>query len=563
MFLSLYFVCRKISFTQHIIESMSMKKISANIVDVLNQRIFPGTITVANGRIESISENEKHYEHYIIPGFVDAHIHIESSLLPPSEFARIAVKHGTLATVSDPHEIANVLGIEGIRFMIENAENTPLKFNFSAPSCVPATPFETAGAALSAQDIDSLFQEFPEIKYLGEMMNYPGVINKDPDVLDKIAVAEKYHKPIDGHAPGLAGQELKSYINAGINTDHECIGIDEAREKLSLGMKILIRRGSAADNFDELIDLAEEHSENCMFCSDDKHPDDLLTGHINAMVKDAVERGINIMKVLKIASVNPVRHYGLDLGLLQEGDPADFLLVDSLTEFKILRSVIDGKLVCADDHLRFPRRKYKSINNFNICPVKEDDFCCKASDKPTAVIDVVDGQLITYRSAQQLKSENNYSVSDMENDILKIAVINRYRNCHPVVSFVRNFGLKSGAIASSVAHDSHNIIVVGVSETDMCKAANMIIQNKGGLSVACEEKNIADILQLPIAGLMSDQHYERVCKKYIHIDKLAKQLGSGLKSPFMALSFMALLVMPEIKLSDKGLFDVNTFSFIS
>ena len=539
-----------------------MKKISANIVDVLNERIFPGTITISNGKIESIVKNDNTYNNYIIPGFVDAHIHIESSLLPPSEFARIAIKHGTIACVSDPHEIANVLGLEGIRFMIENAKSVPLKFYFSAPSCVPATPFETTGACLNAHDIESLFQEFPEIKHLGEMMNYPGVLYKDKDVLEKLAVAKKYNKPIDGHAPGLKGRKLKNYIDAGITTDHESVKIDEALEKLSLGMKILIRQGSAAKNFNDLIVLANQHYRNCMFCSDDKHPDDLLNGHIDVMVKKALESGLDIFKVLRMACVNPVKHYGLNVGLLQKGDPADFLVVNSLSKLHILKSVINGKAVYTNNLLLFLRKRYELINNFNIRPVHVSNLYYEPNYKATPVIEVIDGQLTTTRAEHQLQIVNHNLISDIEKDILKIAVINRYKYRPPVVSFVKNFGLKKGAIASSIAHDSHNIVVVGVSEIDMCKAVNLVIEKKGGISVACEEDQISEILELPIAGLMSNHHYDLVAKKYALLDRLAKTLGSTLRAPFMTLSFMSLLVIPEIKLSEKGLFDSSNFTFI-
>ena len=539
-----------------------MKTISANIVDVLNERIFPGTITISNGKIASIVENDNTYHNYIIPGFVDAHIHIESSLLPPSEFARIAIKHGSIACVSDPHEIANVLGVEGIRFMIENAETVPLKFYFSDPSCVPATPFETAGAHLHSNDIESLFQEFPEITHLGEMMNYPGVLNKDKEVLEKVAIAKRYNKPIDGHAPGLKGRKLKNYIDAGITTDHESTKIEEALEKLSLGMKILIRQGSAAKNFNDLIVLANQHYKNCMFCTDDKHPDDLINGHIDIMVKRARESGLDIFKVLTMACVNPVKHYGLDVGLLQEGDPADFLVVNSLSKLHVLKSVINGKIVYTNNILLFLRKGYEIINNFPIRTVHESNFYYEPNYKATPIIEVKDGQLTTSRTEHQLQIVNHNLISDIDQDILKIAVINRYKNRPPVVSFVKNFGLKKGAIASSIAHDSHNIIVVGVSEIDMCNAANLIIEKKGGISVACKENQISEVLELPIAGLMSNKHFDYVAKKYALLDQLAKTLGSTLRAPFMTLSFMSLLVIPEIKLSDKGLFNSSNFTFI-
>jgi adenine deaminase len=541
---------------------MKKQLYSANIVDVLNERIFPGTITVENGRIISIIEDEKTYDDYIIPGFIDSHVHIESSMLPPSEFARIAVRHGTVGVVADAHEIANVLGVDGIRFMIENAKTVLMKFAFSAPSCVPATSFETSGASISPEDIDTLFNDFPEIKFLGEMMNYPGVIHDDPTVLRKIAIAKEHNKPIDGHAPGLTGENLKKYISAGISTDHECFTKEEALEKLGLGMKVLIREGSAAKNFHELIPLANKHAKHLMFCSDDKHPDDLLAGHINELVIRAVDNDIDIMNVLRIACVNPVLHYGLDVGLLRENDPADFILVDSLEEFNILQTVIDGQLVAKKGRSLLSHKKIEIKNNFTVHPKRDREFFIEHRYTKSPVIEALDGQLITRRIDWEIKTENHNLISDTENDILKIAIINRYENREPKLAFVKNFGLKKGAIASSVAHDSHNIIVVGVSETDISAAVNLLIANKGGISVVCEEDHISEILALPIAGLMSDKPFNSVAESYSKLDALAKKLGSELSAPFMTLSFMTLLVISEIKLSDKGLFDSTHFEFI-
>ncbi len=542
---------------------MNAKMFSGNIIDVLNEKIFPGTISVENGIITSIIEDEKEYDHFIIPGFIDSHIHIESSMLPPSEFARAAVCHGTVAVVSDPHEIANVLGLDGIRFMIENAKTVPMKFYFSAPSCVPATRFETAGAHISAEDIEALFKEYPDIKYLGEMMNFPGVIHDDPGVLEKINLAKKYGKLIDGHAPGLSGDDLKKYISADISTDHECFTKEEALEKLSLGMKIQIREGSAAKNFDALIDIAREHFHNCMFCSDDKHPDDLFEGHINDLVKRALKSGLDLMKVLRMACVNPVKHYDLNVGLLQKGDPADFLVIDSVDDLNIKNTVINGNIIQKNGRALFPRRKFEIKNNFNIYPKFVRDFYVEHNYMKTPVIEALDGQLITHKLERDIAIENHNLISDPNNDILKIAVVNRYVNRKPAIAFVKNFGLKRGAIASSIAHDSHNIVAVGVSESDMCDAVNMIIKKKGGIAISCQQDDISEILPLPIAGLMSDKHFNIVASRYSELDAYAKKLGSELTAPFMTLSFMALLVIPEIKLSDKGLFDGNAFQFIS
>ena len=539
-----------------------VKIISANIVDVLNDRIFPGTISIENGLIVSIIENEENYDEYIIPGFIDSHIHIESSMLVPSEFARIAVQHGTIGVVADAHEIANVLGFDGIKFMIDNAKTVPMKFAFSAPSCVPATPFETSGASITSDDIEALFNDFPEITFQGEMMNFPGIIHDDSEVLRKIAIAKEHNKPIDGHAPGASGEDLEKYISAGISTDHECFTKKEALEKLGLGMKILIREGSAAKNFDALISLADKYSENLMFCSDDKHPDDLLVGHINELACRAINNNIDIMKVLRMACVNPVLHYGLDVGLLRENDPADFLLVNSLDELNILQTVIAGNIVAKKDRTLFTYKKTDIANNFNVHPKRVREFFVEHCYTKSPIIKVLDGQLVTKRIDREIRTENHNLVSDTENDLLKIAVVNRYEDRAPQLAFVKNFGLKRGAIASSVAHDSHNIVVVGVSEEDISAAVNLIIANKGGISVVSEKDDISEILALPVAGLMSDKRFDTVAAQYSKLDALAKELGSDLGAPFMTLSFMALLVIPEIKLSDKGLFDGTKFEFI-
>ncbi len=538
---------------------MNIKTVSGNIVDVLNSEIYPGTLKISNGRIVDILREDKNYQIYIIPGFIDSHIHIESSMLVPSEFARVAVTHGTVAAVSDPHEIANVLGVEGVRYMIENSKTVPMKFYFSAPSCVPATYFESSGAILGSEEVEELLK-LDEIKCLGEMMNFPGVLQQNPDVIRKISIAKRYSKPIDGHAPGLRGEELKKYVSAGISTDHECFTRDEALEKLSLGMMVQIREGSAARNFEELIPILEEHYKSCMFCSDDRHPDDLVKGHINDLVRRAVHHGIDIMKVLRAACVNPVLHYSLEVGLLQRGDYADFLVVDNLKDFNVLKTFINGEIVAEEGRTLINRKTPRVVNNFKAEKKKAEDFRIKYSKGNIVVIKALDGQLVTDKLVLPPKVVDGYVVSDVERDILKIAVVNRYREAEVSVGFVRNFGLKKGAIASSVVHDSHNIIAVGVSDHDLSRTVNLIIEKKGGISVVSDEKEM--ILPLPIAGIMSNESYSEVAEKYTAIDNMAKSLGSRLKSPFMTLSFMALLVIPRIKLGDRGLFDVERFKFI-
>ena len=536
--------------------SSKEKSISGNIVDVLNSIIFPGTLQISNGKIIKIQVENKKHKNYIIPGFIDSHIHIESSMLTPTEFARIAVIHGTVAVVSDPHEIANVLGLEGIKFMIENSEQVPMKFFFGASSCVPATDFETSGAVLNSEKVEELLK-LDEIKYLSEVMNFPGVINKEPDLMRKIEIAKKYGKPIDGHAPGLRGSELKKYISAGISTDHESITKEEALEKLSLGMKILIRQCTVAQNFDELIPIIKDYPDKCMLCSDDKHPDMLVKGHINELVKKAIKFGV--MKALKAACVNPVLHYGLDVGLLQQGDSADFLVVDNLNDLNILKTFISGEVVAENGESLIPRKKPKILNKFKAKKKKSEDFTLPNRKGKINVIQAVNNQLITKRLILEPKIENENLVSDVTRDILKIAVVNRYYDAKVALGFVNNFGLKTGAIASSVAHDSHNIIAVGTSDKDICRAVNLIIENKGGICAASSQKE--KILPLPIAGIISDQDYLTVAKKYSEIDAMAKALGSNLDTPLMTLSFMALLVIPELKLSDRGLFDGTKFEF--
>ena len=534
--------------------------LKGQIVDIPNKRIYKGEITIERGKIVSIVEKQHDVETYILPGFVDSHIHIESSMLVPSEFARLAVCHGTVATVSDPHEIANVLGIEGVEFMIENGKQTPFKFNFGAPSCVPATSFETAGAIIDSEDIKKLLQS-SDIKYLTEMMNYPGVIFDDSEVLKKITWAKHYNKPIDGHAPGLRGKDLTKYINAGITTDHECFTFEEGLEKLQKGMKVLIREGSAAKNFEALIDLVPEHFEHMMFCSDDKHPDDLMIDHINKLCARAVAKGMDIFKILQMACINPVMHYNLNVGLLNVGDPADCIVIEDLINFKTLQTYIDGKLVFDKGESKIKSIPFKVLNNFNTLKKQVSDFRFESSTKLIRVIEALEGQLVTNEIISDTLIENGNLVSNIEKDILKMTVVNRYNDQKPAIAFIKNFGLKEGAIASSVGHDSHNIIAVGVNDEAICKAVNLIIKHKGGICAV--SNSVEKIVPLPVAGIMSDKDGNFIGKEYSKLDKIAKQLGSKLHAPYMTLSFMALLVIPSLKLSDKGLFNGTTFKFTS
>lgn len=534
--------------------------VKGNIVDILNRRIFKGEIVFKDDKIVEVREANHTNENYILPGFVDAHIHIESSMLVPSEFAKIAVTHGTVATVSDPHEIANVLGVKGVEFMIENGKRVPLKFNFGAPSCVPATSFESAGAVINADDIKEMMKN-PDIKYLAEMMNYPGVLFDDEEVLAKINHAKNTNKPIDGHAPGLRGEDVTKYIAAGISTDHECFSYDEALEKLQKGMKVIIREGSAAKNFEALIDLLPQHFENMMFCSDDKHPDDLLLGHVNEICSRAVTKGIDVFKVLQAACINPVKHYNLNVGQLKKGDYADFVVVDNLKEFKVLKTYINGELVAENGESFVKHVDFEILNNFNVDEKKTSDFKYHSASDKINVIEALDGELITNKiEADSLIADGNL-VSNTENDILKMTVVNRYQNTDPAIAFIKNFGLKEGAIASSVGHDSHNIIAVGVSDEMICKAVNLVIENRGGVCAVTDTQE--KIVSLPVAGIMSDKPAEEIGKAYAELDKMAKDMGSKLRAPYMSLSFMALLVIPSLKLSDKGLFDGTKFEFTS
>lgn len=535
-------------------------KVRGQIISIENRRIFKGQITIVDGKISAIEEMDHDETRYILPGFIDAHIHIESSMLVPSEFARIAVNHGTVATVSDPHEIANVLGIEGVEFMINNGKQTPFKFNFGAPSCVPATSFESAGAEIDSDGIKALLSN-PDIKYLAEMMNYPGVLYDDPEVAKKIAWAKHFNKPIDGHAPGVRGADISKYINAGIATDHECFTYEEALEKLQKGMKILIREGSAAKNFEALIDLLPEHFENMMFCSDDKHPDDLIIDHINALCKRAVARGIDVFKVLQAACVNPVKHYNLDVGLLNVGHPADFIVIENLEEFKVLQTYIDGQLVSDQGESKIPAITFDILNNFNASETHVSDFEYLSDAKTIRVIEALDGQLVTNEITAEALYHNGNMVSNVDEDILKMTVVNRYKNEQPAIAFIKNFGFNEGAIASSVGHDSHNIIAVGVSDEMICKAVNELIKHKGGICAVSEEDS--HTVPLPVAGIMSDADGYTIGRNYAKLDALAKQMGSQLNAPYMTLSFMALLVIPSLKLSDKGLFNGTSFEFAS
>jgi len=565
-----------------------MLTIKGRFADIVRQEIYPAEIIIHEGKIMSVTPLESAAGlPYILPGFIDAHVHIESSLLIPSEFARLAVVHGTIATVSDPHEIANVCGLPGVQFMLSNGGMVPFHFCFGAPSCVPATNFETAGARLDAAEVTALLQ-LDAIKYLSEMMNFPGVLHQDPEVMAKIAAAHRLGKPVDGHAPGLRGQAARQYIEAGISTDHECFTAEEAREKLAYGMKILIREGSAARNFDALIGLLEDHPDQMMFCSDDKHPDSLVAGHIDRLCARAVASGIDVFKVLKAACLNPVLHYKLDTGLVRPGDPANLILVEDLVTFKVRQTYIRGQLVAENGKTRIASLPLANpINQFKCQPKSPTDFTYhldkwgeQENVEQVYVIGALDGQLITDKLTVPLKElpvTDGLLQSQPEKDILKIVVVNRYQPAPVAKSFIRGFGLRRGALASSVAHDSHNIVAIGVDDESICKAINLVIAEKGGLScvdpasggsaAATASRSASGapkelVLPLPVAGLMSTEDGYAVAEAYTAIDAMAKGMGSTLAAPFMTLSFMALLVIPHLKLGDLGLFDGDRFALV-
>ncbi|MBW7846963.1 MAG: adenine deaminase [Bacteroidales bacterium] len=531
-------------------------RISGQVVDLINDQIFPGIVEVADGRVVSITKTDSADPRYIMPGFVDAHIHIESSMLTPAAFARLAVVHGTVATVSDPHEIANVLGVEGVHFMIENGKKIPFKFYFGAPSCVPATTFESSGAVLGIKELDALLS-MPEIPYLAEMMNYPGVLYHDPEVEAKLELAKKHGKPVDGHAPGLTGEQARLYAQAGITTDHECFTMEEALDKIRYGMKIQIREGSAAKNFDALIPLMDNHADKVLFCSDDKHPDDLVKGHINELARRAIALGYPPMKVLKSCILNPIRHYSLDVGLLQPGDAADFIVVDNLKTFNVQRTFINGIKVAENGKSLINTPQSSHPNRFEAHPLSLSDLQIPAGNKKIRIIEVIEGQLITKTILDFPKVEKGYMVSDTERDYLKIMVLNRYEPSKASFGFIHNFGMIQGALASTVAHDSHNLIAVGVDDESLLRTVNQLIDSKGGIAVVCGDEEI--LLPLPVAGLMSDADGYEVAKAYEAANALAKKTGTPLHAPFMTLSFMALLVIPQLKISDKGLFDGEKF----
>jgi len=539
-----------------------MKKfISGNIVDVVRRKTYYGNIFIEDGRITGIQKiGPPKMVRYILPGLIDSHIHIESSMLSPGSFSKLAVRHGTVACVSDPHEIGNVLGKKGIEYMIEDGKRVPLKFYFGVPSCVPATSFETSGATIGPEEVKELLEN-EDLKYLSEMMNYPGVILSDKDVVKKIKYAKELNKPIDGHAPGILGEDLIKYVSAGISTDHECSTIEEAEEKIKAGMIIQIRDGSAARNFENLYSLIDKYPDKVMLCSDDLHPDDLYAGHINRLIKDGLSMGLNLYNLIRAATMNPIRHYKLNGCLFREGDPADMIIIDEPANFNVLETWIDGSPVYRGGDILFEYSSPMAINRFKAKTIKPKDLRIKARSEKVRVIEAADGELITRQQIRTIKIIEGEALALPDEDIVKIVVLNRYSLQPPVVGFITGFGINNGAIASSIAHDSHNIIALGTNDKKIVDAINCVVKSAGGIAVHDGQK--LDILKLELAGLMSIADPEYVAKAYRDLNDKASRICTKMKAPFMTLAFMALLVIPELKIGDKGLFDVQQFKPVS
>jgi adenine deaminase len=537
-----------------------MKKISGNIFNSEKKTFFKGHLFF-NEKILKIEVDETVVANcYILPGLIDAHIHIESSMLSPVEYSKVALRHGVIAAVTDPHEIANVCGMDGVHFMIENAAQTPMKIFTGIPSCVPATDFECSGATIGLKEIEALLLS-GKCSHLSEMMNFPGVIYDDHLVHGKIQLAKKFNKRIDGHAPMLKGEQLKKYIDAGISTDHECTSMEEALEKISLGMKILIRESNASKDFSRLDKLIGSHPESIMFCTDDCHPDELQNHYIDDLVRRSLKNGYSIFDVIKATTQNAVDHYGLNVGLLQTGDCADFIVVDNMENFQVQKTFIDGREVFGENGIIIPPSDINLINNFFNNQVTRADIMIESQpEKRLNVIEVIPDSLLTKHITVPISSANEYLETNVANDILKIVVVNRYQKAVPAVGFIKGFGLMAGAMGGSIAHDSHNIVVIGADDDSIIKAINLIQSNRGGLVVVYNE--IEKILHLPIAGLMSDKPCDVVAKAYRNLNAIVKSMGSKLNAPFMTMAFMSLLVIPEIKLGDRGLFDGNQFQFI-
>ncbi|MBU5678697.1 MAG: adenine deaminase [Candidatus Aenigmatarchaeota archaeon] len=554
-----------------------MKIVEGNLVDIINEKIYPAIIKIENNRIALIKRVDKDLERYIIPPLIDAHIHIESTMLSPIRFAEVALTHGTVSVVADPHEIANVLGIKGIFYMISEAKKTPLKAFFTAPSCVPAVDFESSGARIDENEIEKLMK-MKEVVALGEVMNYPGVINREEKIMKKIEIAKKYKKPIDGHAPMLRGKDLKKYIEAGITTDHECTSIEEAEEKIKRGMKIMIREGSSSKNMNELIELSKSYNASkFFFVTDDINPRDLRNGHINLILRKALSLGLDAIIALKFVSINPITHYNLPVGCLKEGELADFVVVNNLREFNVIETWINGRCIVKNGKLLEKLPKPAKIKNvMRVKRVEEKDLkvVSKKKRNKIRVIKIIPNQIITKSEVFEMKAKriyknkvkdiekNLYEISsDTKRDIIKIVAVDRYKGKNLAIGFVSGFNLKNAAIATSIAHDSHNIIAIGSNDNAIAIAINKLKEINGGVCIA-NSKKVLSFLKLLIAGLMSIENHEKVARNHEKIEKFIRKFGCKLEAPLMQLSFLALPVIPELKITTKGLFDVNSFSFV-
>ncbi|NPV64923.1 MAG: adenine deaminase [Methanobacteriaceae archaeon] len=533
--------------------------LKGNILNVFTGDIYPAEIIIEDGMIKIVRKIEGDFDGILLPGFIDSHTHIESSLMTPSSFAEATIPHGTTAVISDPHEIANVMGLEGIDFMIEDSKRVPLKFFFTAPSCVPPTEFETAGANIGVNEIRALLER-DEIVALGEMMDFPGVISEDPQVIDKIKAAKKARKPIDGHAPLLSGDDLCKYVEKGISTDHESVYAEEAQEKIELGMKIMIREGSSAKNLQELAKVGGD-----FLVSDDVEPGDLIEGHMDMILRKAVEYGIDEVEAVRMVTINPADHYSLDSGAIAPGRPADIVLVDNLKNFTVKKVFINGELVAKDGEKLFKVKgngKTPPQGKIRIKDLKSSRLEIRASGSKARVrvIKVFEEQIITSESTHELPIKDGIVQPLPEDDILKVSVIDRYGHGNIGNGFVEGFGIREGALASTVAHDSHNLIVVGTSTDYMMRAVEILRRSGGGLVAVAPNESVH--LRLPVAGLMSHESVNILACKARQLNDFVADMGSSLSNPFMTMSFLSLLVIPQLRLSDRGLFNVEERRFV-
>ena len=545
---------------------------NAQVINVFGGEIIKDAIAISDGIIVGYGQYKAKNTidlkgRYVAPGFIDSHVHIESSMTCISEFAKAVLVHGTTAVAADPHEIANVLGAAGIEYMLKSAEQQPMNIYFTLPSCVPATDMETAGAHLTAEDLQPFFDR-EKIVALAEMMNFPGVIFRDADVLAKIESARLQKKPVDGHAPGLKEQALYAYIAAGIQSDHECTTAQEAKEKLMAGMYIMVREGTGAKNLQALLPVINaKTSRRMMWCTDDRHPHDLIEdGHIDSIVREAIASGLDPMIAIQMATLNPAEYFGLShLGAIAPGKQADLVVFSDIKKPVIdqvyYRGVLTAENGRIQDDIRFPAAA--TVPPSIQVELPNIDFSIPAEKNRVRVIEIVAGQLITHERIEKAAVKNNEAVSDVSRDLLKIAVVERHKGTGSIgKAFVKGFGIQRGALASSVAHDSHNIIIVGATDEDMQAALKAVVQMGGGLAAVLDQKILAE-LALPVAGLMSLEPVRSVRDQLDRLIQSSHEMGAELKDPFMMLSFLALPVIPELKLTDRGLIDVNKFEVVS